>query len=110
MMKACIIEYIDAAHCLPRHKTCEPMHGHTYRVEVKVEGEKGEDGMVMDFAELRGIVRRVLKEYDHKVLNDIVEYPTCENLCEAIYAKLEKELKFPFTLRIWEGRDKWIEK
>jgi 6-pyruvoyltetrahydropterin/6-carboxytetrahydropterin synthase len=109
-MKLGIIEYIDAAHCLPQHKTCEPMHGHTYRIEVVIEGEKGKDGMVMDFGELRKVVKKILKEYDHRVLNDLMEKPTCENLCEAIYSKLEKEIKFPFTLRVWEGRGKWVEK
>jgi 6-pyruvoyltetrahydropterin/6-carboxytetrahydropterin synthase len=108
-MKVGIVEYIDAAHCLPEHKTCGVMHGHTYRVEVTVEGEKKSNGMVIDFVKLRRIVKNVLKKYDHKVLNDLMEYPTCENFCEHLCKKLEKELDFPFTLRVWEGKGKWIE-
>lgn len=110
VMKVGIIEYIDAAHHLPEHKTCGAMHGHTYKIEVVVEGKKGKSGMVIDFGELRKIVRKVLEGYDHHVLNDIIKQPTCENLCEDIYAKLQKKLDFSFTLRVWEGKDKWVEK
>lgn len=109
-MRLGIIEYIDAAHYIPGHETCGTMHGHTYRVEVKVEGPKKESDMVIDFYDLKSIARDILKDYDHTVLNETLENPTCENLCESIYSKLEKKLEFPFTLRIWEGRDKWVEK
>lgn len=108
-MKVGIIEHIDSAHCLPEHDTCSEMHGHTYTIEVEVEGVKGADGMVIDFVELKRIVRDVLKEYDHKLLNDIIKVPTCENLAEDIRGKLEKQIDLPFTLRVWEGKNKWVE-
>jgi 6-pyruvoyltetrahydropterin/6-carboxytetrahydropterin synthase len=108
-MKVGIIEHIDSAHCIPHHETCNEMHGHTYTIELKVEGEKGAGDMVMDFVELKKILREVLKEYDHRVLNDIIDVPTCENLAEAIRKKLEKKIDMPFTLRVWEGKNKWVE-
>ncbi|MEE8167974.1 MAG: 6-carboxytetrahydropterin synthase QueD [Candidatus Hydrothermarchaeales archaeon] len=108
-MKLGIIEYIDCAHYLPEHKSCGKMHGHTYKIEVTIEGEKKE-GIVIDFHELKARVKDVLGEYDHCALNEILEFPSCENLCENIYAKLEKKLEFPFTLRVWEGKGKWVEK
>lgn len=110
-MKVGIIQYIDSAHCIPEHKTCGEMHGHTYKVEVVVKGKKDKKThMVIDFGDLKKIVKEVLAEYDHRSLNDVIETPTCENLCDSIYTKLEKRLNFPFTLKVWEGRDKWIEK
>lgn len=109
MMKIGVIEYIDSAHYLPEHKSCGKLHGHTYKVEVTVEGEKT-DGIVIDFHDLRTIIRGVLREYDHRLLNEVLEFPSCENLCESIYDKLRKKLEFPFTLRVWEGRNKWVEK
>jgi len=84
-MRLGVVEYMDAAHYLPGHETCGKMHGHTYRVELVVEGEKGETGMVMDFYEMKSILKKALAEYDHRCLNEVVDYPSVENLCEAIY-------------------------
>jgi len=108
-MKLGVIEYIDSAHFIPGHETCGNMHGHTYKVEFIIEGEKKETGMVMDFYDMKSILRRVLSEYDHRCLNDIVEYPSVENICESVYNKLRDKIDMPFTLRIWEGRGKWCE-
>ena len=108
-MKLGVIEYIDSAHFIPGHETCGNMHGHTYKVEFIIEGEKKESGMVMDFYDLKSILRKVLSEYDHRCLNDIVEYPSVENICESVYNKLRDKIDMPFTLRIWEGRGKWCE-
>ena len=108
-MKLGVIEYIDSAHFIPGHETCGNMHGHTYKVEFIIEGEKKESGMVMDFYDMKSILRRVLSEYDHRCLNDIVEYPSVENICESVYNKLRDKIDMPFTLRIWEGRGKWCE-
>lgn len=107
-MRLGIIEYIDSAHYLPDHKSCGTPHGHTYKIEVTIEGEK-KGGIVIDFHDLRRQVREVLKEYDHRSLNEILEFPSCENLCESIHAKLKEKLEFPFILRVWEGRNKWVE-
>ncbi|HEY3422690.1 MAG TPA: 6-carboxytetrahydropterin synthase QueD [Methanocellaceae archaeon] len=108
-MKLGVIEYIDSAHFIPGHETCGNMHGHTYKVEFIIEGEKKETGMVMDFYDMKSILRKVLSEYDHRCLNDIVEYPSVENICESVYNKLRDKIDMPFTLRIWEGRGKWCE-
>ena len=108
-MRIGIIDHIDSAHCIPHHETCDEMHGHTYTVELRVEGSKKEGGMVIDFIDLKKILREVLDGYDHKVLNDIIDVPTCENLTESIRAKLEKKIDMPFVLRVWEGKNKWVE-
>src|SRR5262245_10716261 len=51
-MKIGILDHIDCAHFLPNHPKCGSLHGHTYRVELIVEGPV-RDGMVMDFADLK---------------------------------------------------------
>ncbi|WP_292487583.1 6-carboxytetrahydropterin synthase QueD [Methanohalobium sp.] len=107
-MRLGIIESIDTAHYLPGHETCGIVHGHTYRVEVVIEGKKN-DGMVMDFADLKKIVKDILKDYDHTLLNNILSYPSSENLCENIYSKLSEKLKMLVKVRIWEGEGKWCE-
>jgi len=107
-MKLGVREYIDCAHYLPGHSKCGSLHGHTYRVEVTIEG-KNEAGMIVDFADLRQIVRETLNLYDHRLFNDFLEYPSVENICEMIKEGLDQRIPFPYTLRVWEGRGKWAE-
>ena len=48
---------------------CEPLHGHNYRVGVSLEGALDEDSWyVVDFSELKRIMRRLCDEIDHKML------------------------------------------
>lgn len=107
-MKLGTVHYIDCAHFLPGHPRCGQLHGHTYKVEVILEGEN-KDGMVIDFADMKGTINDVLSAYDHKSLNDFLEYPSVENICEMLHRELRDRLAFPFTLRVWEGEGKWAE-
>jgi 6-pyruvoyltetrahydropterin/6-carboxytetrahydropterin synthase len=107
-VKLGVIEHIDCAHFLPGHAKCGTLHGHTYRVEVVIEGEN-RSGMVVDFGDLRQILRETLGEYDHRSLNDFLEYPSVENICELIKGRLEQRIPFPFSVRVWEGEGKWAE-
>ncbi|KGK98028.1 6-carboxy-5,6,7,8-tetrahydropterin synthase [Methanococcoides methylutens] len=108
-MRLGIIEYIDSAHYLPEHETCGIVHGHTYKIEIVLEGEKKENGMVMDFYEIKKTVREILKKYDHKLLNDILQFPSAENMCEHIHADLSENLGYPLSVKVWEGHGKWCE-
>lgn len=108
-MKLGIIEHIDSAHFLPEHITCGVAHGHTYKIEIVIEGEKTETGMIMDFYDIKKKVKMVLKHYDHKLLNDILDFPSAENLCEHIYNNLKTHLNFALSVKVWEGVGKWCE-
>jgi 6-pyruvoyltetrahydropterin/6-carboxytetrahydropterin synthase len=108
-MRIGIVEYIDCAHLLPGHPKCGILHGHTYKVELSIEGEK-RHGMILDFSDLKQIARGLLAQYDHRNWNDFLEYPSVENICELLYGELGSRLTFPFTLRVWEGEGKWAEK
>ena len=107
-MKIGIIDHIDCAHFLPGHPKCGTPHGHTYKVECVVEGNL-QNGMVMDFADLKLVVHQTLARYDHKSWNDFLEYPSVENICELLHTKLQARMNFPYTLRVWEGDGKWAE-
>ncbi len=107
-MKLGITEHIDCAHHLPDHDRCGRIHGHTYTIDVVVEGEK-KQGMVIDFADLKSSVREVLAEYDHRDFNDFLEYPSVENICELLAGKIRDRLSFSFTIRVWEGHGKYAE-
>lgn len=107
-MKLGYIEYIDCAHYLPGHPKCGALHGHTYKIELIVEGES-RNGMVIDFGDLKAVMREVLQQYDHRSLNDFLDYPTVENIAVMLREEFRKKLPFPFTLRVWEGEGKWCE-
>lgn len=80
----------DAAHHLTKyHGKCEHVHGHTYRLQVTVEGEVQENGLVIDFVILKKIVKdKVLAKYDHRDLNEYFENPTAEVVLKAIWDEL----------------------
>jgi 6-pyruvoyltetrahydropterin/6-carboxytetrahydropterin synthase len=58
----------SSAHLIAGHEKCECLHGHNWRVSVAVEGEVGEEGMVVDFVELRKMVAEECSKLDHKIL------------------------------------------
>jgi 6-pyruvoyltetrahydropterin/6-carboxytetrahydropterin synthase len=107
-MKLGVIEYIDCAHFLPGHQKCGTLHGHTYKIEVVIDGEN-RSGMIVDFAVLKRSIKETLGVFDHRCFNDFLEYPSVENICEMIKLKLGEHISFPFTLRVWEGHGKWVE-
>lgn len=110
-MKICKEFYFDAAHHLIDYKgKCERVHGHTYKLEVVIEGEVGKDGMVMDFVDIKETVEKeIIGKLDHRDLNDIFENPTSENMAKWIFERLKKEFGNLSTARLWEGRNSWVE-
>jgi 6-pyruvoyltetrahydropterin/6-carboxytetrahydropterin synthase len=89
---------VEAAHFLPNvpedHK-CRRLHGHSFRIEVHVSGEVGENsGWVMDFADLKRAFNPLFDQLDHRLLNDIegLYNPTSENLARWVWKRLETDL------------------
>jgi 6-pyruvoyltetrahydropterin/6-carboxytetrahydropterin synthase len=58
----------SACHFIPRHEKCSRLHGHTYILRLRLEGDIGKDGMVMDFVSLKKELRRFVDELDHRTL------------------------------------------
>lgn len=58
----------SAAHMATMGGKVEPLHGHSYRVRVKLEGDLTADAWVFDFVELRRIVLETCRELDHRFL------------------------------------------
>ncbi len=88
----------EAAHRLPNvpegHK-CGRLHGHSFRVEIHVEGPVDKwTGWVIDFAEIKTAFKPLLDQLDHYYLNDIpgLENPTSENIAIWIWRKLKPNL------------------
>jgi len=72
----------EAAHTLPWHAgKCSRPHGHSYRLEVRVEGPLDQRGVVMEFDELDSVVEsQVIERLDHTDLNATLPNPTAENV------------------------------
>lgn len=89
---------IEAAHLLPNvplgHK-CRRLHGHSFQVEIHVEGEIVDGlGWIVDFAEIKAAFKPIEDVLDHSYLNEIagLENPTSEVLAKWIWAQLEGSL------------------
>lgn len=97
----------EAAHQLPWHTgKCRDLHGHSYTLEVTVEGPLNDSGIVVDFGDLGAAVRReVIDRLDHTFLNDVIENPTAELIAHDIWKRLEA-LEVPVCrVRLWETAD-----
>ena len=58
-----------AAHFILYNGTqCERLHGHNYRVSAEIEGTLDDDYLVFDFISLKGILREICAELDHRTL------------------------------------------
>ena len=86
-----------AGHALREYKgKCENVHGHNYKVRVTVVGDKlNPAGLLMDFADLRAEIKRLIENLDHRFLNDIPPFdrlnPSAENLAKYICDNLEPQ-------------------
>jgi len=101
----------DSAHFLTKyHGKCENLHGHTYKLRVTVEGPVKDDGMVIDFKELKQIVKdRVIEKYDHQNLNDFFENPSAELVAMKIWEDIAQELPVKlYEVTLWETAESFV--
>jgi 6-pyruvoyltetrahydropterin/6-carboxytetrahydropterin synthase len=105
-----------AAHLLPEHEgKCSRLHGHTYGLEVTVEGTPQMTGpaagMIMDFADLRTRVNElIIGVLDHQLLNEeFVFVPTAEAVAAWAFETL-REAGLPVVrVRLAEGPNSYVE-
>ena len=111
------------AHALTNYDgKCAQIHGHSYKLEVTVLGQPLSDvespklGMVMDFSDLKKIVKEVIiDDFDHALVlrskhplieelkqnNHVVEVnyqPTSENLLLDFVERIQERIKAPIKL------------
>lgn len=98
----------EAAHTLPTlpegHK-CRQMHGHTFRLEISVEGVVDETiGWVYDHKRISDAMNPLLDLLDHSYLNDVpgLESPTIEIIAAWFWRKLEPSLPGLAEIVVWE--------
>ncbi|HEY0615020.1 MAG TPA: 6-carboxytetrahydropterin synthase QueD [Candidatus Elarobacter sp.] len=100
----------EAAHVLPHHPgKCARLHGHSYRLDVALEGPLQPAGpaagMIEDFDVISRIVKAAaISQLDHRSLNELLENPTAENIVVWVWRRLAHELPYLAELTLWETR------
>ena len=99
----------EAAHNLKDYDgMCANLHGHSYKLQVSVEGEVDSKGFVLDFKVLKGLVKeKVISKLDHKYLNDIFDQSTAENIIIWIWNQLKDKLNL-YEIKLWETSTSFV--
>lgn len=93
---------------------CENLHGHNWKVVVSVRGENLNDtGLLIDFGDLKKILRLILADLDHRNLNEhpgfLSDNPSSENIAAYVARRFQDELiPLPGTVSlesvtVWES-------
>ena len=134
----------DAGHRIPNHASqCRHLHGHRYAIEITLSGEiirtegAAEEGMVMDFSEVKRIAQRVVVDpWDHAFLvyagdRAVAEFlatlpdhktvvlavvPTAENLAAEAFRLLDAAYADTYgnqlrleRVRLYETPNNWVD-
>jgi 6-pyruvoyltetrahydropterin/6-carboxytetrahydropterin synthase len=98
MFQVSVEETFSSGHALRGYKgKCENVHGHNYRVQVTLAGPQLDSiGLLVDFTELKRVVRGIIAEIDHQFLNDLEPFktvnPSAENLAKYFYDETHRQL------------------
>ena len=123
----------EMGHRLPEHfDKCRNIHGHSYKMLIELEGEVQTNGMVMDYYDLKKIVRPLIENLDHAFLvyqedKEIIEFlekmkskkvvvdfqSTVENICKYFLREISK-IDLPDNIkqvkvRVYETHDDYAE-
>ena len=134
----------DAGHRIPNHNSqCRNLHGHRYALEITLSGDiihqekASEDGMVMDFSDVKNIARKsVVDVWDHAFLvykddktvldflNSLPNHktvvfprvPTAENMAAEAFKILKNQYKDSYgnhlkleRVRLYETPNSWAD-
>jgi 6-pyruvoyltetrahydropterin/6-carboxytetrahydropterin synthase len=77
---------------------------------IDISGQPDEDGMIVDFVEVKGIVNaEIISKFDHAYLNDIIPQPSAENIARHVFERLDPILRGPnyelHSVQVWETQD-----
>lgn len=100
-----IEDHFSSAHQLREYKgKCENLHGHNWRVLLTVRGDTlDKAGMLIDFNDLKAILKKITDYLDHKNLNQLPPFdelnPSSENLARYISEECQKHMD-TYTLAV----------
>jgi 6-pyruvoyltetrahydropterin/6-carboxytetrahydropterin synthase len=93
---------------------CENLHGHNWKIEVYVIGEKlNNAGVLVDFGEIKAHLADVMKKLDHKFLNELDYFsdgnPSSETIARFVarelQAKIDNSSARVSRVAAWESDD-----
>jgi 6-pyruvoyltetrahydropterin/6-carboxytetrahydropterin synthase len=115
MFELKVVTHFSAAHQLKMvAKKCENLHGHNWKIEVRVAGDKLNDaGVLIDFGEIKTHVAHIMDSLDHKFLNELPFFkngnPSSENIAQYVAHALQQALDdagiHVSRVTAWESED-----
>jgi 6-pyruvoyltetrahydropterin/6-carboxytetrahydropterin synthase len=99
MFEVTVEESFAAGHNLRNYRgKCENPHGHNYKVRVTLAGDELDNaGLLVDFKDLREVMRPVIDRLDHQMINDLEPFkelnPSAENLAKYFFDEANIRLK-----------------
>ena len=99
MFEVTVEDTFAAGHYLRNYKgKCENPHGHNYRVRVTLAGrELDQAGLLLDFKDLKRVMKPVIDYLDHRMMNDLEPFttlnPSAENLAKYFFDQTNERLK-----------------
>ncbi|MCE1189901.1 MAG: 6-carboxytetrahydropterin synthase [Ignavibacteria bacterium] len=122
----------EMGHRLPFHKgKCTNLHGHSYKAVVGFEGSLDDNGMLIDFYDIKQIMAPIIEELDHAFVlhkedTEVIEYlknlkskivvfdfhSTAENLCLYFLTTIAQNIPSNITavtVRLYETEDAYAE-
>jgi len=115
MYEVIITQPFVAAHQLKLYDgALEPLHGHNWKVEVRLEGrDLDQIEVLIDFLEVKKQVQEILKKIDYSFLNENQQLegrnPSAEVVAFWLFQKLKKAVPHPVArvskVTVWETED-----
>jgi len=99
MFQITVEDTFAAGHYLRNYRgKCENPHGHNYKVRVTLCGEElDRAGLLLDFKDLKDVMREVVERLDHQMINDLEPFtvlnPSAENLARYFYDETQAKLR-----------------
>jgi 6-pyruvoyltetrahydropterin/6-carboxytetrahydropterin synthase len=93
-----VTTHFAAAHQLAMvAKKCENLHGHNWKIEVRIQGENvNEADVLIDFGELKAYLADIIEGLDHRFLNELDFFknrnPSSESIARYIAETLQKAI------------------
>jgi 6-pyruvoyltetrahydropterin/6-carboxytetrahydropterin synthase len=110
-----VITRFAAAHRLAMvGAKCENLHGHNWKIEVVLAGDRLNDaGVLMDFGEIKAHLREIMGRLDHQFLNELPIFegrqPSSERIAAFVAEQLDRAIGGPAVrvsrVSAWESDD-----
>ena len=110
-----VITRFAAAHQLTMvGAKCENLHGHNWKIEVVLTGDRLNDaGVLMDFGEIKAHLREIMARLDHQFLNELPIFegrqPSSERIAAFVAEQLDRAIGGPAVrvsrVSAWESDD-----